>query len=36
LKKEAAISILERVQKEGKREVSKEVDFYNLDVIIAI
>lgn len=32
----STISKMEIVQKEGKREVSRKVDFYNLDMIIAI
>ena len=34
--KKATISILERVQKEGSREVSRKVEYYNLDAIIAV
>lgn len=33
---EATISKLETVQQEGKREVRREVDYYNLDAIIAV
>ena len=36
LKPESTISILEIVQKEGKREVTRKVDFYNLDMIISV
>ncbi len=36
LKPEATISILEIVQKEGKREITRKVDFYNLDMIISV
>lgn len=36
LKAKTTISILEIVQKEGKREVSRKVEFYNLDMIISI
>ena len=36
LKKEATISILETVQLEGKRNVKRNVEFYNLDAIIAV
>lgn len=36
LKPEATISILEIVQKEGRREVTRKVDFYNLDMIISV
>lgn len=36
LQKNATISILETVQTEGKREVRRDVEFYNLDAIIAV
>ena len=36
LKKEATISILETVQKEGTRTVSRKQTFYNLDAIISV
>ena len=36
LKKEATISILETVQLEGNRNVKRNVEFYNLDAIIAV
>ncbi len=36
LTKAATVSKMEIVQTEGNREVSREVDFYNLDVIIAV
>ena len=36
LKKEATIRKIRIVQNEGKREVSRELDFYNLDAIIAV
>ena len=36
LKAEATISVLEIVQKEGKREVARKIDFYNLDMIISV
>ena len=36
LRKEATIRKIRIVQQEGKREVARELDFYNLDVIIAI
>lgn len=36
LVKEATISILETVQLEGNREVKRQVEFYNLDAIIAV
>jgi hypothetical protein len=34
--KESSVSILETVQMEGKRKVSRKVEFYNLDAIIAV
>ena len=36
LQKEATISILETVQLEGNRNVKRNVEFYNLDAIIAV
>jgi len=36
LQKEATISILETVQMEGKRQVKRNFEFYNLDAIIAV
>jgi Virulence protein len=36
LQKEATLSILETVQNEGNRQVSRNVEFYNLDAIIAV
>ena len=36
LQKEATISILETVQLEGNRNVKRNVEFYNLDTIIAV
>lgn len=36
LKPEATISKMEIVQTEGNREVSRQVDFYNLDAIISV
>lgn len=36
LSREATISKMEIVQMEGNREVKRSVDFYNLDVIIAV
>ena len=36
LQQEATLSILETVQKEGKRKVSRKMEFYNLDAIIAV
>ena len=36
LQKEATVRKIRTVQKEGKREVSREVEYYNLDAIIAV
>ena len=36
LKREATVSIMEIVQKEGSREVKREVEFYNLDAILSV
>ncbi len=36
LLKEATVSILEIVQKEGKREVNRQVEFYRLEAILAV
>ena len=36
LQKEATVSILETVQKEGNRQVKRKMEFYNLDVIISV
>ena len=36
LKQDSTCSILEQVQKEGKREVKRNVKFYNLDMIISV
>jgi hypothetical protein len=36
LQKEATISILETVQKEGDRKVRRKIEFYNLDAIISV
>jgi hypothetical protein len=36
LQEKATISILETVQKEGKRQVNRKMEFYNLDAIIAV
>ncbi len=36
LEREATISILETVQKEGSREVKRKVEFYNLDAILSV
>ena len=36
LQQETTLSILETVQKEGQRQVSRNMEFYNLDAIIAV
>jgi len=36
LSKEATVSILETVQKEGKREVKRSIEYYNLDAILSV
>jgi len=36
LQKEATVSIMEIVQNEGKRQVARTIEFYNLDAIIAV
>jgi len=36
LSQEATLQKIWRVQKEGNREVSREIEFYNLDVIISV
>ncbi|MCL2721804.1 MAG: virulence RhuM family protein [Treponema sp.] len=36
LNREATISILETVQKEGNREIMRKMEFYNLDAIISV
>lgn len=36
LQKEATISILETVQKEGKREIVRNVEYYNLDLVLSV
>ena len=36
LQKESTISILETVQNEGKRQIKRKIEYYNLDVIISI
>ncbi|MGQ3892189.1 virulence RhuM family protein [Legionella sp. CNM-4043-24] len=36
LLREATISILETVQKEGTREVQRKVEYYNLDAVISV
>lgn len=36
LQKDSTISILEKVQKEGKRDVKRNLEYYSLDAIIAV
>ncbi len=36
LDKEATCAKIAQVQKEGKREITRKVNFYNLDLIIAV
>jgi hypothetical protein len=36
LEKSSTVSILETVQKEGKRGVSRKIEYYNLDLILSI
>ena len=36
LERESTVSILETVQNEGGREISRQIEYYNLDAIIAI
>ena len=36
LQKEATLSVLETVQKEGNRQVKRKMEFYNLDAIISV
>ena len=36
LRREATLQKIRRVQKEGNREVSREIEFYNLDAIISV
>jgi hypothetical protein len=36
LKKESTISILETVQEEGNRNITRKIEFYNLDAIISV
>ncbi|MBW1615732.1 MAG: virulence RhuM family protein [Deltaproteobacteria bacterium] len=36
LQKNATVSILETVQKEGKKEVARNMEFYNLDAILSV
>lgn len=36
LQKDATVSILETVQKEGNRQINRKMEFYNLDAIISV
>jgi len=36
LDKKATVSILETVQKEGKRQIRRKLEYYNLDLILSI
>tara|TARA_Y100000588_G_scaffold377706_1_gene457158 strand:+ start:770 stop:1813 length:1044 start_codon:yes stop_codon:yes gene_type:complete len=36
LERDATVSILETVQKEGNREVKRKVEYYNLDAVISV
>ena len=36
LSKDATVSILETVQKEGERSIKRNLEFYNLDAIISV
>lgn len=36
LQREATISILETVQREGRREVKRKLEYYNLDAVISV
>jgi len=36
LQREATLSILETVQQEGKREVKRKLEYYNLDAVISV
>ena len=36
LNKEATVSILEIVQTEGKRRVTRKIEYYNLDAILSV
>lgn len=36
LSREATLQKIRRVQQEGRREVSREIEFYNLDAIISV
>jgi death-on-curing family protein len=36
LEKKATVSILETVQTEGKRQIKRNIEYYNLDVIISV
>jgi len=36
LNKKATVSILETVQKEGKREIRRDIEYYNLDAMLSV
>ncbi len=36
LKKKATVAKIATVQKEGKREVKREIEYYNLDLILSV
>ena len=36
LQRGATISILETVQREGKRQVTRNIEYYNLDAVISV
>ena len=36
LQREATISILETVQQEGRRQVTRKLEYYNLDAVISV
>ena len=36
LNRKSTVSILETVQKEGKREVKRKIEYYNLDAILSV
>ena len=36
LDKKATVSILETVQKEGKREIKRNIEYYNLDAMLSV
>lgn len=36
LEKESTCAKIEQVQKEGKHQISRKINFYNLDIVIAV